>query len=43
MDTYRIEELNRDEADRYLQKIKGIEDKTTGTKILDITGYTFYI
>jgi hypothetical protein len=41
MDTYRIGELNCDEADHYLQKVKGIYDKITREKILDVTGYTF--
>jgi hypothetical protein len=38
---YRIEELNRDEIDHYLQKVKSIKDKITRAKILDFTGYTF--
>jgi hypothetical protein len=41
MKRYRIGELNREEADHYLQKVKGIEDKITREKILDVIGYTF--
>jgi hypothetical protein len=38
---YRIEKLNHDEVDHYLQKVNGIEEKIIREKILDVTGYTF--
>jgi KaiC/GvpD/RAD55 family RecA-like ATPase len=41
MRRYRIEELDREEADTYLQKVMNIKNKETRAKILDITGYTF--
>jgi hypothetical protein len=41
MKRYRIEKLNHDEVDHYLQKVKSIKDKITRAKILDFTGYTF--
>jgi hypothetical protein len=41
MRRYRIEELDPEVADNYLQNVLNIKNKDTRAKILDITGYTF--